>query len=575
MIVHNQHSTIWMNVTTSSAWNRPAVGIVRVELAICAELEKIYGDRFKRCIWNGADFVEWQDATGGYAGIPTFITPFEDHFPESRSFDLLRPISRNRSSMPVTSVNIERKTPNYPYKDKISKPKFNDVLISLGGDWDHNFPESFYKIKKEQGVSIITCCYDIIPILFPQYCVGEVATKFKEYFTKLIWGSSQVLCISEQTRNDFENLCFLLGAPDVPTTVIPLGDNLPVHSGSISDHIRDIGNEPFLIFVSTIERRKNHEILYRAYHLLCRQGYRDKLPKLVFVGMPGWGVGDFLKDIELDPLTRGLIVQFYHVNDAELAYLYDKALFCVYPSLYEGWGLPVGEALALGKAVVASDQGSLPEVGGDLVRYVDAWHAGAWADTLLDLVENPDKIKSMEAKVRKSYSIRKWSDTAKTIVRLIDGLEIESFFPLRLEPGYDMSTDCGIHNGASIISDGNAGLLMFGPHRSLPPGAYQVIIELHQLDETDGILEFKVVSEQRSSIHANELIDEWLPNLEKHRPFSIEINFTLNDYTDDFEIICVSEKKAFVSIEKITLNLSNEKNSKNEEARQMQAVYSS
>ena len=70
--------------------------------------------------------------------------------------------------------------------------------------------------------------------------------------------------------------------------------------------------------------------------------------------MPGWGVGDLLKDIELDPLTKGMIVQLNHVNDAELLRLYESSMFCVFPSLYEGWGLPVGEALSLGKAVLCS-----------------------------------------------------------------------------------------------------------------------------------------------------------------------------------------------------------------------------
>ena len=96
--------------------------------------------------------------------------------------------------------------------------------------------------------------------------------------------------------------------------------------------------QPFILFVSTIERRKNHEVLYRAYHLLARQGTIESLPKLVFVGMPGWGVGDLLKEIELDPLTRGMIIQLHHVSDGELSYLYKKALFCVFPSLYEGVG---------------------------------------------------------------------------------------------------------------------------------------------------------------------------------------------------------------------------------------------
>ena len=72
-----------------------------------------------------------------------------------------------------------------------------------------------------------------------------------------------------------------------------------------------------------------------------------------------------MKDIELDPLTRGLIIQLNHVTDGELSHLYKKAPFCCVPVVIRRLGPPVGEALAMGKAVIASGEGSLPEVGGD------------------------------------------------------------------------------------------------------------------------------------------------------------------------------------------------------------------
>jgi glycosyltransferase involved in cell wall biosynthesis len=126
--------------------------------------------------------------------------------------------------------------------------------------------------------------------------------------------------------------------------------------------------------------------------------------------------------MELDPLTRGLIVQLYNVNDAELRLLYEAALFCLYPSFYEGWGLPVGEALALGKPVLSSDRGSLPEVGGDLVRYVDPWNPVAWAEAIWRLVSDDKEREAMANKVRVTYTAKKWQETAATVKTLIDGI---------------------------------------------------------------------------------------------------------------------------------------------------------
>lgn len=266
-----------------------------------------------------------------------------------------------------------------------------------------------------------------------------------------------------------------VGAPIPRTAVIELGDNVPSGDEALSEEIRTVLEKPYILFVSTIERRKNHEVLYRAYHLLARTGRIDRMPKLVFVGMPGWGVGDLMKDIELDPLTRGMIVQLNQVNDSELRALYDNAQFCVYPSLYEGWGLPVGEALALGKAVVASDRGSLPEVGGDLVQYVDPWDPEAWAETMYGLATNTSLLSTLTDRVRENYVPRKWETCGEVVLRELSNLP-DTPNTLRLYPGYQMSTQVGVHHGPRIVGFEEGGFLMFGPHLSLQPNRYRVKI---------------------------------------------------------------------------------------------------
>ncbi|MET3119258.1 glycosyltransferase involved in cell wall biosynthesis [Undibacterium sp. GrIS 1.8] len=468
--------TIWFNVTTSANWTRPPVGIVRVEMALCDELNKIYGDiRFKRCAWIDGQFIEYISPKIGQT--EEVEVALDAILPDSASFDLARLfLAKALSQFKIKEADQHISLSIPTQKSSKHKPVAGDILISIGLDWDQPYSQHFYQLQKENGIRVVTCCYDLIPVLFPQYCVGEVARRFKEYFTQLSWGSEAVLCISEQTKRDYISLCSELGAPARQTCVIPLGDNVPSELGAISKQVLDIVEEPYILFVSTIERRKNHEVLYRAYHLLAKAGHYKILPKLVFVGMPGWGVGDLLKDIELDPLTHGFILQLNHVNDAELNQLYKRALFCVYPSLYEGWGLPVGEALALGKVVISSNYGSLPEVGGDLVKYVDPWNPQAWADAILNLLENPLLISEIELGVKQKYLVRKWSQTAKVVSNLIDELVANPKKEWLWLPGYDMSTQAGIHVGGSIVASGEHGFLLYGPHRALPKGSYDVSI---------------------------------------------------------------------------------------------------
>ena len=148
--------------------------------------------------------------------------------------------------------------------------------------------------------------------------MGDVAAKFKEYFTNLTWSSSAMLAISRRSEADYKALATDLGMPEIPTRVMLLGNKLPEPGDDVSNEVQEICGERFILFVSTIERRKNHEVIYKALHILGERGQLDPALKVVFVGMPGWGVGDLLKDIELDPFTKDHIVQLGHANDAEL-----------------------------------------------------------------------------------------------------------------------------------------------------------------------------------------------------------------------------------------------------------------
>lgn len=468
--------TIWMNVTTSSQWRRPPVGIVRVERALSEELAKCYGSRFRQCIWQGARFVEYTP-THAAAGEPP-LPPHEKPSQEKRQPELpmIFPILPRHQALVALGQGLLSLTPSrlrpffnrmlhrikphvgrllasdrirrllaklrrtasspalapggYFLKGVESAFSAGDILISIGLDWDNHCYKQFYALRKHVGVKVVTCCYDVIPVLYPQYCVNDVANFFTSYFLDVADGSDLILCISRQSESDLNNLLHQTGGARPPTWVFPMGDNVPTASaGAVSDAVVNVCQGRFILFVSTMERRKNHEVLYRAYHLLCAQGKAADLPKLVFVGMQGWGVAELMKDMELDPLVQGLIVRLHHVTDAELHQLYESALFCVFPSLYEGWGLPVGEALSMGKAVISSDRGSLPEVGGDAVTYVDPWNAHAWAQEIHKMATDHGYRSGMEARVRRKYRPRQWSESAASVQKAIDSLSHSGSIP--------------------------------------------------------------------------------------------------------------------------------------------------
>lgn len=560
--MNNEMPLVWMNVTTSENWNRPAVGIVRVEQALCAELAKILGDRFRRCVWMDGEFVEFRPTDNNLQ--PDIRYAVDQLLPPTQTFDLARKFLSGRiAQFKQQHNNAGKKDGSKSLLAKIpisnpirSKPMAGDILISIGLDWDQPYTDRFYDYRSYKGIKIITCCYDLIPVIFPQYCVGDVAARFKSYFNRLSWGSEAVLCISKQSESDLLDLWRITGSDPCRTQVIPLGDNIPGGDGKVSDEVERLTSDPFILFVSTIERRKNHEVLYRAYHLLSRSGNKEKLPKLVFVGMPGWGTGDLLSDLGLDPFTQDLIVQLHHVSDAELLQLYQRAMFCVYPSFYEGWGLPVGEALSLGKPVLASDQGSLPEVGGNLVRYVSPWDPREWADAILEWAESPEILAAEAKRVAENYLARTWSDTARVVAQLVNEMADHSWTELCFSPGYDFSSTVGLHCGPHLRSTGTAGFLMHGPYLGLQPGRYIVRIEGAILaDSAKGKLKFEVTSAMGTVTNVEEKVPVGRTDFSDDSVnFLVQLPFALEHHVDDLEVRCIVKQGLLVELQSVRIS---------------------
>ncbi len=499
--------TIWFNVTSSSNWTRPPVGVIRVEQNIFKALTELYGpERCVPCVWADDGFVRWEpDVKKGGRGSKSDAATgrmVRNVMPSTPSFDL----SYKYVYKLVKALRAGGKKPAEQVLEDITRtfkmsPSEGDILVTMGLDWDHGYKERLYDIRRRRNVKVVTCCYDLIPVLYPQYCVGEVSRYFKEYFYNLAWASDGVLCISKQTERDFRGMITESGMPDVRTAVIELGDNIPAQKedDEIGDAIALLADSEYILFVSTIERRKNHEVLYRAYHLLIKAGHK-KLPKLVFVGMRGWGVDELFSDLRLDPILGEHIVVLDHLTDAELLLLFKKTLFCVYPSLYEGWGLPVGEALSLGKFVLSSDRASLPEVGGDLVTYVDPWNPQAWADEILRLVDDRALLRRKEARVRKAYRPRDWTNTGTQVKALIDDLFAQKRNKWVLQPGYDCSSFVGLQDRGDLRTTGHEGFLMYGPHFSLGAGRYAISVHATIRKATAGAIKLDVAADGAETI---------------------------------------------------------------------------
>jgi len=186
----------------------------------------------------------------------------------------------------------------------------------------------------------------------------------------------------------------------------------------ISDAVTDLLKKKYLLCVCSIESRKNHELLYKIYSRLSVVGYKN-LPILVLVGFNGWGVNDLIDKIQKDPFTQNKIKILHDLTDYELGLLYKNCLFTLFPSLYEGWGLPVRESLAWGKFCLSSNSSSLPEAGKNFVEYLDPIDTMEWMRKIKFFLENPEKVKEKEEYIRKNFKPRSWHQFGEDLFKSI------------------------------------------------------------------------------------------------------------------------------------------------------------
>jgi glycosyltransferase involved in cell wall biosynthesis len=178
--------------------------------------------------------------------------------------------------------------------------------------------------------------------------------------------------------------------------------------------------KPYVLFVSTIEIRKNHRLLVRIWRRLLERHGADAVPSLIFAGQIGWLVDDQLAELEASDYLGGRVVLMPGLSDAELRQAYRLSLFTVFPSLCEGWGLPVAESLMHGKFCVASNRTSIPEVGGDLVDYFDPANEDDVLAKIERLLLDLGYLKAREARLQAEYRPRTWADCVHALVGYLE-----------------------------------------------------------------------------------------------------------------------------------------------------------
>ena len=251
------------------------------------------------------------------------------------------------------------------------------TLVNLGNSW--GIADYFRGLRGAQrgaGIRYVPFLHDCVPLVMPEHCQRPLVQDYVRWFSAMGVHAHGVLCNSECTRADGRRfLDALLPGLDLPMEVVPLdadprGQAAP-DPAALEGTRAPRAPEPYVLFVATIESRKDHLTVFRAWLSLLRRHGPGAIPRLVCVGAPGWHAEPAMNLLEGSPDLARSVVLLHDIPDGGLAALYRDCLFTVYNSHYEGWGLPVTESLAWGKVPVVPRHSALVESGGDAAVYVD------------------------------------------------------------------------------------------------------------------------------------------------------------------------------------------------------------
>jgi glycosyltransferase involved in cell wall biosynthesis len=207
------------------------------------------------------------------------------------------------------------------------------------------------------------------------------------------------MCISQRTRDDLLRHVPELAGQRSP--VIRLGADAARACAQVHDEFATslFPGEPYAIYCATLDRRKNHHVLYRAMRRMVQSGV---VGNMVFVGRLGSGVDDLVDCLRHDRTVAGRIAHVWDCDDDHLAALYRHAACAVYPSLYEGWGLGVTEALAHGTPCLIASGSSLGEAGLGVCRELHPLRTEQWAEALAAYLAAPPQLPEVDLPTWKS-----------------------------------------------------------------------------------------------------------------------------------------------------------------------------
>jgi glycosyltransferase involved in cell wall biosynthesis len=296
----------------------------------------------------------------------------------------------------------------------------NDSLVVLANLWDYMNYDYFRTLQAVHNLNITTVVYDVIALVYP-YTTPEPTALYHRHWVNIAHTCRHIIAISHHTAATYDK--YILGPNDIKAKV-----SVATLPNFLKDRAGDIGIEPvaelagsrFVMYCSTIETRKNHETLIHVWERLTDDLDPDQLPVLVFVGRWGWGFEAVRRMYDRCWRLRPRLLILEHVADDQLIWLYRNAVFTVFPSLSEGFGLAAAESLSFGTPVIVSNCPALSEATEGLMPAIDPLDVPEWTRQIRRLLLDEQSLTLLHRQAA-AFRGAEYDAFARTILRAASG----------------------------------------------------------------------------------------------------------------------------------------------------------
>lgn len=428
--------TIWIDITElfgQLAFTRQPTGIARTIISLTDALAAEPGSRFA-----AARPLFWHPILGrAMTGDDPRLSPLAGLFPQLNAWRATAGLARSASSKLTKAIATSLPRPVryalFPADNGVvafercarrqgialvpAKFERDDALFVPGSFWLGKYMPSLLARARAAHIPITAFVHDVLLLSHPEWLGSGHSEQFRRGCDLFLPACAAIVCNSHNTREELRRF-------------VALPESLPIHTCRLGDQIfgapstdppaeiSDLLGKRYALFVATIIPRKNHRLLVEAWRLLWRE-LGQSTPYLLFVG-GGAPDAALAAAMEQEKVEGGRVIWLRSIDDGSLDALYDRAWITLYPSLGEGYGMPIAEALSRGKVCLAPLRGGIRDVSTDLIDDIDPLDPQSVVAKVKMYLAQPSRLLEREAEIRRRYRPTAWSETAQTVRSVLE-----------------------------------------------------------------------------------------------------------------------------------------------------------